>query len=85
MIFIVTSVRDVIAEQFKDLNLELNDDTARRNFESAVIRSQDTQSGVLYTHPGDFVLYKVGEFNTASGILEPLPLTVLAHGDEFLE
>lgn len=53
---------------FINMTLDQNDETAKRNFAHAC---QVTDS-LFYTHPDDYSLYCIGEFNTDSGIIEPV-------------
>lgn len=54
---------------FLSMTTEQNVQCAVRNFDHAM---KNTQS-LLYTHPEDFELYHLGEYDTESGIITPLP------------
>lgn len=43
-----------------------NDATAMRNFQRATMNTQD----VLYSHGSDFELYRIGEYDTDTGIIK---------------
>lgn len=51
---------------FMPCTVDVNDATAIRNFEHAV-RQQDS---ILASHPNDFALYKVGEYDNELGSIE---------------
>lgn len=48
--------------------VDQNDATAARNFVHAMKNSQS----ILYTHPKDFDLWKIGQFDTDKGQIESL-------------
>lgn len=64
MILAVYSIKDSKSGYFQP-TFELNDAIAMRNFEHAC---QNTQS-LFFTHPADYSLYRIGTFNTDSGLL----------------
>lgn len=68
----VYAMRDLKTEFISPV-CSANDEVARRNFESAISQSQD----VLFTHREDFQLFKIGSFNTESGVLTPEKLPIL--------
>lgn len=82
MVYIVTSVRDTVSELFQGLNLEVNEESAKRNFKASIALAQEQRTGLLYTNPDNFALYKVGLFNSKSGTFDECPLTCLMLGDE---
>ena len=51
---------------FMTPTLDNNDPSAVRNFANAMTNTKS----LFYTHPSDFSLYKVGEFDTDSGIID---------------
>lgn len=53
---------------FMPCTVDVNDSTAIRNFEHAV-RQQDS---ILASHPNDFALFKVGEFDNETGMISPV-------------
>ena len=65
MKFSIYSVRDKLSG-YLNISLERGDALATRNF-TTVVNSPDT---VLFANPGDYDLYKVGEFDSESGIIE---------------
>lgn len=69
MILGVYAMRDV-KTGFLTPSFDSNDQTAIRNFAHAVCQP----SSVLAFQPKDFVLYKLGDYDTDSGLLVPLPL-----------
>lgn len=57
-----------------------NDFVARRNFENACA----VQGSILRTHSQDFTLYKVGEFDDASGEITPFsPPVFICNAPQF--
>lgn len=44
---------------------DLNDATAMRNFQHATMNHEST----MYSHGSDFELYRIGEFDSSSGII----------------
>lgn len=67
MIYNVYSVRDDLVG-FTQVLLEQSDQVAIRAFSSSVL----TATSLYTTHPDDFVLCRVGQFDAQSGILTPL-------------
>lgn len=68
----VYSMRDIKSD-FMAPTYSSNDAVAMRNFESAIEQSRD----VLFTHRFDFQLFRIGSFDTDTGILTPEKLPVL--------
>lgn len=76
MIFGVYAMRD-IKTGFMTPSLDPNDDAAVRNFYHAVSQS----AGVLFTFPVDFSLYRIGSFDSDTGVLVPeTPIRQIADG-----
>lgn len=65
-------VRDVQVG-FNSPMVDINDNTATRNFTMAV---NDPNNGVMHFSPADYDLYRVGTFDTESGLVEPEPVPV---------
>lgn len=66
---------------FMPCTVDVNDATAIRNFEHAV-RQHDS---ILASHPNDFALFKVGEYDNESGHVSPLiPLLHLCDASQCL-
>lgn len=72
MTFGVYSIRD-IKSGFLTPTVEMNDAIALRNFAHAVQNSDS----ILFTHFKDFALYKIGTFDSDTGLLAPLDLVQL--------
>ena len=81
MKFGVYCVRDV-KSGFQTPTCQVNDAVAQRGFASAVMQSDS----VLFTHAGDFALYRVGEFDADTGALisEELPVLLMQAADALL-
>lgn len=56
------SIRDAKVG-FMTPTIDQNDASAARNFEHAVHNA----ASLMNSHPGDYALYKIGEFDTESG------------------
>lgn len=67
----VYSIRDS-RTGFMAPTLDQNDDAASRNFLFAVKNSRD----VMGAYPDEFSLYRLGTFNTESGVFFPEPVPV---------
>lgn len=67
MIYNVYSVRDDLVG-FTQVLLEQSDQVAVRNFSSSVL----TATSLYTTHPDDFTLCRVGQFDSETGVLNPL-------------
>lgn len=62
---------------FMQPTVDVNDQSAARNFSSAILQSQ----GVLFTHAEDFRLYRIGEFDQETGAIAPIsPIVLIADG-----
>lgn len=68
MIFGVYSIRDM-KSGFLAPSVEVNDAVAQRNFEHAVLNSEQS---LFFSHPEDYVLMKIGEMDSDKGVLFPL-------------
>lgn len=77
MKLIVTAVRDNTHQEYTCLATETSDIVAIRNFESSVYTSKAHEDGLLFTHPEDFTLWQIAEFDSDTGVLSPLPVPVL--------
>lgn len=53
---------------FMPCTVDVNDATAIRNFENAVRQV----NSILCSHPNDFALFKLGEYDNESGVISPL-------------
>lgn len=65
----VFSIRDV-KTGFMSPTIDQNAPAAMRNFEHAVLNS----ASLMNSHPKDYQLYKIGEFDTDTGALIPCEL-----------
>ena len=66
MKFSIYSIRDA-KTGFMAPTFDMNDASAARNFEHAVMNS----ASLMNSHPGDYALYRIGEFDSESGELVP--------------
>lgn len=58
----IYSIRDAKVG-FMTPTIDANDASAARNFEHAVLNS----ASLMNSHPGDYALYRIGEFDSDSG------------------
>lgn len=80
MMYGIYSIRDV-KTGFMSPTIDVNDDSAARNFFHAV----STSDGILFTYASDFALYKLGNFDSDSGAITEAPVPVLvAEGSQAL-
>lgn len=70
------AVRDGKVEQFFPPMCFQTPGAAQRWFED-LINNDKTE---LYKHPGDYVLYSIGEFDTDTGILVPTRVDLVVTG-----
>lgn len=78
MIYGLYSIRDT-KTGFMTPVMEANDEAAIRNFFHAVQNSD----GILYSFSQDFTLFKIGSFDSESGVLAPfVPILHVAEGYE---
>ena len=74
------SLRDRVADAFRSVSLDTNDQTAKRNFSYAVQNSPE-----LEFQSKDLELCRIGSFDAHTGTLVPLtPIQVICRGDEVL-
>lgn len=67
MIYPVFAIRD-FKTGFLSPVCEVNEASARRNFEAACMKSDS----LFFSHPADYVLYEIGVYNADNGTLEPV-------------
>lgn len=67
MIYTVVSVRD-FKSGFLPPTCDLNDMTAIRNFESAVLNVDS--HNLFFSHPEDYALFRLGTFDSDTGRFE---------------
>lgn len=79
MRFGVYSMRDKLSG-FARPTFEMNDPSAMRNFEMAVLNS-DVQS-VLHAHPEDFDLYRIAYFDSETGSMISCEIERIASGQQ---
>lgn len=70
------SVRDTRVG-FNQPQTDISDKTAERNFAAAI---NNPNNGVMNFAPGDYDLYRIGEFDTDSGLIisEPVPVLIVS-------
>lgn len=68
MIFGIYSIRDM-KSGFLAPTCEVNDAVAQRNFEHAVLNSEQS---LFFSHPEDYALFKIGEMDAEHGVISPV-------------
>lgn len=80
MILHIVAVRDIKADCFGQPNFVPNTGASIRSFGD---QCQDEKSGVLYQHPEDFELYKLGTYNDQDGSFDTIKPVQLAVGSNY--
>lgn len=62
-------------------SFDMTDQAAIRNFEAAMSRTES----LLHTHPQDFSLYKIGEYDTLTAMISADTPRLLVDGASFKE
>lgn len=76
----IFAIRDRVADSFRNLNLDVNEGVARRNFSYAVNNNPE----LLYQSK-DLELYCIGMFDSVSGTIECAKVPILVcRGDEVI-
>lgn len=70
MIYSLYAVRDN-KTGFLSLMQDLNDQSAMRNFEHAVLGNEDS---LFFSHPQDYALFRLGQYDSDSGKILALAL-----------
>lgn len=74
------SIRD-FKTGFLTPTIDVNDASAMRNFENAVLQNEQT---LFFTHPEDYALYRIGDYDSDTGELLPhLPAEILTAAQVF--
>ena len=82
MIKVIVTVQD-LKSGYADPFIIDNEQLAIRMFRASFI---DNSKNIMSIYPEDFRLVKIGEFDSKSGIIKPLPETkfvILANGTDF--
>lgn len=66
---------------FLQVMQDTNDNTALRNFQFAMTRKDTMYNGFKQ----DFKLYKIGEFDSVSGVIHAFDPVLLASADQFVD
>ena len=66
---------------FLQVMQDTNDNTALRNFQFAMTRKDTMYNGFKH----DFKLYKVGEFDSVSGVIHAADPMLISSADQFVE
>ena len=80
---IIVTVQD-LKSGYADPFIIDNEQLAVRMFRASFI---DNSKNIMSIYPEDFRLVKIGEFDSKSGVIEPLPETkfvILANGTDFV-
>lgn len=76
MVIPIYCIRDVM-NGFMNLILDLNDNSARRNFAYSINNNDQ-----MAFSPKDYDLYKMGTFDQESGKIEVIEPLLICHGSE---
>lgn len=78
----VYAIRDVKANAFQQLTVASNDAVIVRSFAESIYNKRDS---IMSFSPKDFDLYRIGVFNTETGIVEPeSPVVLVVNAQEVL-
>ena len=72
----VYAMRDELQDDFGTPIIDVNDDTAKRNFRYGIASSKDVR---LFA-PYDFALYRIGSYDSATGVIESEPAVLIDRG-----
>lgn len=72
MNYIITAIRDEVAEVFTNVAINEDEATAVRGLESFVMTQKAKQEGLMYSHASDFSLYKIADFDSETGKIESI-------------
>lgn len=82
--FIICSIEDTKAEEFRGLYLQRTQEAAVRMFHDAIIGGNGSDS-MLRRHPEDYQLVQVGNFDEESGRIEIMDPLVLMTADRIVQ
>lgn len=80
MIFNVYSIFDKVAREYLSPTLDVNHDTARRNFLSALLSAQT----IMNKFPSDYELYYIGDFDSETSDISSITPVLVARGGELI-
>lgn len=80
--YVITALRDRVADRFLNINLDTNDKTACRGFVNALVSVADDLNNPIVANPEDFDLMKIGDFDEVSGRVVSNDVRVLMTGIE---
>lgn len=80
---IVCALRDEVSASYVvPPSFELSERHAIRNFESSFLAARSRQVGLFFTHPEDYSLYMLGEFDDEEGTFSGCTPKLLRKGSE---
>ena len=78
----IYSIRDAAANVFTSPTMDLTDESAIRGFSQAV----NNKDSLMNFCPSDFALYRIGDLNVETGIIEPVsPPEMLVSADRLVK
>lgn len=83
--FVITCLRDRVADRFLNINLEQNTKTACRSFVNALAAVRDDSTHPIVANPEDFDLMYLAEFDEATGKILKNDVRVLMTGVEVFD
>lgn len=78
MTYRLYAIRDSVANQYLAPMVDQSDATAMRNFAHTIL----TSGGTITTHPQDYDLYYLGDYDSDTGDLRPLPAILVVRGGD---
>lgn len=77
----IFAIRDRTANVFSGVNMDLTNDTAKRNFAFSVNNIREIQFASK-----DYELCRIADFDEVKGVISPVvPIEVICRGDEVIE
>lgn len=83
--FVITCLRDRVADRFLNITLEQNTKTACRSFVNALAAIRDDTSHPIVANPEDFDLMYIADFDEATGKIVNNNVRVLMTGIEVFD
>lgn len=75
----IYAIRDVHVG-FGQITVSENDAVAMRQFHNAI----DIDNSLFQTAPSDFSLFRIGEYDTDTGFIEPIAPTIICLASDFI-
>lgn len=69
MKYCVVALRDEVAKEYCEPHIERSEAFAIRNIETVVMSQKAKEEGLFFSHPHDYSLYKIGEYDSEVGVI----------------